>query len=135
MNRVVALTAGMIFCLGSARVWGQPLPEFRHADSLSRGFASALRSISSPALEERKALRRSLQQRGHATSVRSSLEADGLTALLALLRARLQVALSISHRPLSVHYEIKRPPGWPRLYYEVVLTDDWSFPADPWRKP
>jgi hypothetical protein len=135
VSRLAALTAGLLLCLTLSRGQDTSRPDLQGTDSLSRGFARALREITSPELEERKALRRSLQQRGYATALQSSLEGDGLSALLAILRAHLQIALNIPHTPLTVHYLIKRPPGWPDLYYEVVLTDDWSFPDDPWRKP
>jgi hypothetical protein len=114
---------------------GTARPDLQGTDSLSAGFARALRGMTSPELEERKASRRALQQRGYATALQASLEGDGFSALLAALRAHLQIALHIPHTPLTVHYLIKRPPGWPDLYYEVVLADDWSFPEDPWRKP
>ena len=91
--------------------------------------------MTSPELEQRKAQRRSLQQRGYATALQSALEGDGLSALLAIVRAHVQIALHMPHTPLSIHYPIKRPPGWPPLYYEVVLSDDWSFPDDPWYVP
>ena len=143
MSRFAALTAGLLLCAALSVAQGTTGPDLQNTarpdlqgtDSLSRGFARALREKTSPELEERKARRRALQQRGYATALQSSLEGDGLSALLVMLRAHLQIALHIPHTPLSVYYLIKRPPGWPDLYYEVVLTDDWSFPDDPWRKP
>lgn len=91
--------------------------------------------MTSPQLEQRKAERRLLQQRGYATALRSALEGDGILALLSMLRAHAQIAFHIPHTPLSVFYPIKRPTGWPPLYYEVALSDDWSFPDDPWGPP
>jgi hypothetical protein len=120
-----------------------------HADSLAstylRAYQLAARTLTSPQLEQRKELRRSLQQRGYATALQSCLEGDGLFAMLAILRAHLQVALHIPHTPITLYVPIKQQPSWdeklpghlssPTRHFDITLAEDWSFPDDPWRKP
>jgi hypothetical protein len=136
VNRTAALTVGLILFASNLDAQDHHLRvDQQHTDSLTQGLAQALRGLTSPELEQRKARRRSLQQRGYATALQAELEGDYLSGLLAIVRAHLQIALHLPHTPLSVFYPVKRPPGWPPLFYEVVLSDDWSFPHDPWRKP
>ncbi len=104
-----------------------------------------LRSLSSPALEQRKAMRRVLQRTGYANVLADVLRRDGTGALLSLVRLNAQVSFSLSHRPIELYFPIEAPPdsalGAARIFpfypksppFGVQLYDDWSMPEDPWR--
>ena len=104
-----------------------------------------LRSLSSPALEQRKAMRRVLQRTGYANVLADVLRRDGAGALLSLVRLNAQVSYSLSHRPIELYFPIEAPPdsarGAARLFpfypksppFGVQLYDDWTMPEDPWR--
>lgn len=104
-----------------------------------------LRSLSSPALEKRKAARRDLQRAGYANVLADVLRRDGAGALLSLVRLNAQVSYSLSHRPIELYVPIESPPdsalGAARIFpvypksppFKVQLHDDWSMPEDPWR--
>ena len=104
-----------------------------------------LRSLSSPALEQRRAARRVLQRAGYANVLADVLRRDGAGAFLSLVRLNAQVSYSISHRPIEVSIPIEAPPdsarGAARIFplystsppFRVQLYDDWSMPEDPWR--
>lgn len=120
-------------------------PDLVDTDSLSRGFRKAVASLSSPELERRKAERRRLQKRGYCTVVQACGESDALSAVLALLRTHAQLAIHLPHTPLAVHVPIQHTPSWTDSltpfvtygggYYSFTLTEDWSFPDDPWASP
>jgi len=117
-------------------------PDLADADSLSLAFQKAARSLSSPQLETRKAERLRLQRRGYCAVLQACGESDAISAMLALLRTRAQVAIHMPHTPLSVHVPIHHVPSWSdslspfstygSTYYTFTLTEDWSIPADPW---
>ena len=104
-----------------------------------------LRSLSSPALEQRKATRRVLQRAGYANVLADVLRRDGAGAFLSLVRLNAQVSYSVSHRPIEVYIPIEAPPdsarGAARIFpfysksppFRVQLYDDWTMPEDPWR--
>ncbi len=104
-------------------------------------WSLAVQSMTSPALEQRKAMRRTLQQNGYVTVLREILRRDGPGALLAYLRLRGQIDLGMSHRQLYIYVPVQRPEPaktfpWssapPSAPVAVPLHDDWTFPADPW---
>ena len=122
------------------------IPELdgRSADSLSALLLRQLASISSPALEARKAARLKVQKAGYANVLADALDGDGLGAFLSMTRMNAQVEFTISHRQLSIQVPIAppksslTPPPYVFIYksapWEIPLLDDWSMPEDPWNR-
>ena len=139
---VVAILLAALGCCGpigrAQYTSGQP-----DADSLAQAYERSLSSLTSPQLEERESLRRSLQQRGYASVVYDLCRNDPLSALLSHLRTAAQLRWFIPHTTLYVYLPVRQPPqqsrmrgftGAPSPPIAVPLRDDWSFPEDPWRK-
>jgi len=116
----------------------------RQWDSLSSGFRSEVRRLTSPQLEKRKAARLELQRRGYVNTLAGVISADGLDALLAFVRSRLQLEFSLPHEPIAMEFPLVGPDDIPRNArgfvslgqgtFSITLADDWTFPVDPWEK-
>jgi hypothetical protein len=115
-----------------------------NVDSLARYYREAVKSLTSPQLQQRKALRLKLQRRGYVTVLQAAVDNDPLAALLAYIRVHAQVALFIPHNQIMVHTRIETTrtkeshlPGFTTYgndeYMYFTLQDDWSFPEDPWQ--
>lgn len=165
LTLLIAVSTVLIICFGRS---SSGIPQLRNnrtlsesssgsetresTDSLSQEYWRALSLLSTPKLEERKQLLRSCQQRGYANTLAEVLRSDGLGALLAFLRTRLQIEYSISHELVMVDISAKLqlPPDsnnfLPRNKQTIVLPTrpnqpmriglglDWEFPEDPWRR-
>lgn len=112
-------------------------------DTAATGFSRAIRSFSSPALEERQAARRALQRAGYADVLAGLVRLDAAAALGSLIRVNAQVEFRLSHRPLYLYIPIT-PAGSdsllpPSLFFfrsppmAIELAEDWSMPGDPWK--
>jgi hypothetical protein len=109
------------------------------------GFLRALRSLTTPELEQRKHNRREMQQRHYAEILYEVVQMDPEGALLTSLRSQAQLELRLPNIPLTVAIPVKQPPppraglpgftGSPAAPYVVALFEDRRFPVDPWRAP
>ena len=102
-----------------------------YSDSAARGFALAISKLTSPALEERKRIRCELQRTGYSNVLMDVLANDGLSAMLSYFKVTWHIDFSMSHRPIIIQIPIVEGQG---KTYDVALSDDWTFPADPWKK-
>ena len=96
-----------------------------------------------------------MQRSGYSNVLKDALKADGLSALISYVKTKLNIEYSISHRPLSIQIPIggakeKKSTGFNRKppnqieqvitesnaeqFWEATLYDNWTFPADPWKK-
>jgi hypothetical protein len=129
----------------------QPLSPAQPVDSSSlSASAAALREnfkrLSSPELERRKAVRRSIQQRGYVSVLRDVVAGDGIGALLAFLRLHAQLEFHLPNNILFVYARVperahsaweQRIPGTsgvPSAPVAIPLYEDLTFPVDPWHK-
>jgi hypothetical protein len=126
---------------------GQPerraIPTFDTSDA--RAFQQAIRSLTTPALEERKRNRREMQQRLYAEVLYGLVQMDAVGSLLASMRSQAQLEFQLPQTPLSITIPIKQPqavppklPGFtgaPSPPYVVTLFEDKRFPVDPWGLP
>ena len=109
---------------------------------VNRDFKDAIRSLTSPALEQRKKSRREFQQRHYAEILYELAMMDAPGALLAAVRSRTQLELQLPSTPLTVTIPVNQPPppplglpgftGQPSPPMVVPLFEDRRFPADPW---
>jgi hypothetical protein len=107
------------------------LPATENTDSLAVEFRTALSTLTSPALEERKRTRKQMQRNGYAAALLNMIGQDGLTAALVFARMKLHLEYAISHRQLYVHVPVVRGEG---RTVALPLSDDWTFPLDPWKR-
>jgi hypothetical protein len=103
----------------------------RNVDSLAAIVQKAISAMTSPAMEERKRIRRNMQREGYANVLIDALSQDGLMSLISFLKTQLHIEYAISHRPIIVNVPIVGGEG---KTLEVALPDDWGFPVDPWKK-
>ena len=114
------------------------------SDSLSARLRVQLDTLTSPAMEARKAERRTLQQRGYADVLAAVLDDDGVGAFLSLARMNAQIEYTMSHRTLFVFGAVapsdssRQLPPFLFTYksgpWQLPLSDDWSMPEDPWKR-
>jgi hypothetical protein len=97
-------------------------------DSLAKVLNINISALTTPEFEQRKELRRSIQRKGYSNVLMDVLSHDAVSALVSFVKMRLHIEYSISHRPLSVYARTARGT------FAIPLPDDWSFPADPWKK-
>jgi hypothetical protein len=100
--------------------------------------------LTSPALVQRRAGRLDLQRRGYVHTLSAAVRGNGLDALLAFIRTRLQLEFSLPHEPLVIQFPLVEPDQIPRnsrgffslgqRTFSVALSEDWTFPVDPWEK-
>lgn len=113
-------------------------------DSAAVEFANAVRKLTSPALEERKASRRAMQKFGYASALAEEVRGDGLAAFASYARLNMQVQFALWHRELIVYLsapqaarEDTMAAHWLSTFgggpMPVTLFDDWSMPEDPWK--
>lgn len=100
-------------------------------DSLAQALNIQLSELTSPQLEERKRIRRKMQQNGYAIVLTDVVAGDELNAIISYLKTRLHIEYAISHQPLSLRIRIERGEG---KVWDIPLHDDWTFPRDPWKK-
>lgn len=148
------LACGIAAGLSHGRALAQPI-SMQHMDSLARRFNIQLTKLTSPALEERKRVRLAMQRSGYSNVLKDALNGDGLSALISYMKTKLNIEYSISHRPLSIQIPIggakkekntgfsRKPPNQieriiteskAEQFWEATLYDNWTFPADPWKK-
>lgn len=101
----------------------------RNLDSLARLYNISVSKLTSPELEERKRIRREMQRSCYANVLSDVLAHDALSALISYVKVKLQIEYSISHRPILLFAR----QGDGRME-PFVLSDDWTFPEDPWKK-
>jgi hypothetical protein len=138
------LIVGALMPVCMTLVQAQPVMGERQWDSLSAGYFRQLSRLSSPALEARKANRLDLQRRGYANTLAATIRGNGLDALLAFIRMKIQLEFSLPHEPLVLVFPIVQPEHIPRSAQgffsfgqqsmSVTLSEDWTFPEDPWHK-
>jgi hypothetical protein len=127
---------------GDAAVFrAQDLP----ADTSGRALSRSFQSLTSPPMEQRKALRRTLQQQGYANTLYDLVRTDPLSALLSYARVHAQIEWSVPHTGLFLYVPVLQPPprdhhlpgftGAPSSPWGIPLYDDWTFPVDPWARP
>lgn len=115
------------------------------ADTSGQALSRALGSLTSPQIEQRKALRRSLQQQGYANTLYDLVRTDPLSTLLSYARVHAQIEWSVPHTVLFLYVPVLQPPprehrlpgftGAPSPPMGFPLSDDWTFPVDPWARP
>jgi hypothetical protein len=133
MRRMLMLALLLTGCQASR-------PALDSADS--RGFQHAIQRLSTPALEQRKHNRRTMQQRHYAEVLYELVQMDAPGALLASLRSQTQLELQLPNMPLTMTIPVRQPPpprpgmpgftGAPSPPLVVTLHEDRTFPADPW---
>ena len=111
-----------------------PRSKYPVDDSLAitkmRNLHQYLLNIRSPELARRKEERRVLQRQGYARMLMDVLNDDGLSALLSYVKVKLQLDFVLSNQP-----PIYLMRGDPKFgIQELVIPEDWSFPADPWNR-
>jgi hypothetical protein len=123
---VLAIVIALIVCTTIVLASAQ-----QDLDSLARALNLEIAKLTSPALEQRKRIRRDMQRSGYATVLSDVLAADSFSAIIAFIRMKLQIEYSISHRPVSLRIKVERGEG---KVWSIPLSDDWSFPENPWEK-
>ncbi len=103
----------------------------QNLDSLAKLLNIEISKLTSPALQERKHIRREMQRKCYANVLSNVLSQDGLSAIISFIKTKLQSEYSISHRPITLFVRIERSGG---KVLTIPLSDDWSFPIDPWKK-
>ena len=103
----------------------------RNLDSLATLYNIGISKLTSPALEARKQARREMQRKCYTDALMDALANDGLSSAISYLKGKLQIEYSISHRPIIIQIPIQGGEG---RTYDVALQDDWTFPANPWKK-
>ena len=150
MRGALLATLLLLFPL-SAPAGEPPRPPLRaaapadEADSLGAEYRRRLSLLTSPELEKRMANRRKVQREGYAGVVSGVVRRDGLGALLAYARMRLQLEFSlpndvlIAYFPLlhdaSLQDSLSASTTFGSRLYGVPLIEDRSFPRDPWGGP
>jgi hypothetical protein len=117
----------------------------RLTDSLENEFRRAVAQITSEELQARNSRRRRLQKEGYAGVLAEVVSHDGVGALMAYARMRLQLEFSLPSDLLIAYYPISVTPSMqdslPGLttfgsrLYGIPLVEDRSFPPDPWGTP
>jgi hypothetical protein len=143
----VTIALAVFFALGLplADVPAQHKPMEENLDSLSQSFRSLTRSLTTPEFERRKQVLRLYQRRGYVQVLYDVVAEDGLSALLSLLKVNAQIAYHLPHDRLVIHIppagspqtEGKNPWHFltrPSQPFDVALTQEWTFPEDPWRE-
>jgi hypothetical protein len=151
--RAACLVLLLFLCPLSTRAEAPPRPprgaaapeDGRASDSLAAEYRRRVDLLTSPELEKRKSDRRRVQRRGYAAVLAGVVRRDGLGALLAYARLRLQLEYSLPHDVLIAYYPVLRReslqdslPGFTTFgsgLYGVPLREDRSFPRDPWENP
>lgn len=100
-------------------------------DRLAQEFRTQLKTLTSPALEERRRTRAGIQRNGYANTLMNVLGQDAVAAAVAYARMKLLIEYAVSHRPLFISVPVARGEG---RMVALALIDDWSFPADPWKR-
>lgn len=103
----------------------------RNLDSLATLYNIGISKLTSPELEARKQVRLEMQRKCYTDALMDALANDGLSSAISYLKGKLHIEYSISHRPLIVQFPI---PGGEGKTWPVALQDDWTFPANPWKK-
>ncbi len=116
-----------LICAGNSR--SQDLTPGYFLDSLqseSQIIEKNINRLAPPEYFERQETLRSFQRRGYAEVLHSVCRLDGLSAVLAYVKMKLQIEYSLEHAPV----------GFATLTGEwIELPIDWRFPADPWKRP
>ncbi|MBX2992505.1 MAG: hypothetical protein KF749_15235 [Bacteroidetes bacterium] len=130
MNRIFILffVMGLLYSRSASQ---SPSLSQSDLDSLAQAFNIQISELTSPQLEERKRIRREMQQKGYAIVLTDVLAGDGVNAIISYLKTKLQIEFAISHQPLSLRITIDRGEG---KVWDIPLPDDWTFPDDPWKK-
>lgn len=98
-------------------------------DSLESWTSFILAHVSEYApkgLRAEKRMRDRFYRRGYSAILRSVAAGDEFGSLLAWVRVNLQIAYSMEHK---IFWIVPPETGG-----GVAFPDDWSFPADPWKK-
>ena len=122
---------------------GESAPSFAPDDSAAEAFRHAVRHMSSPELEERKANRLTLQRRGYAAVLHDVVRRDPIGALFATIRTKAQLDIHLPQNTLyaivpvnapgnTSKFQVFSPPASGPMM--IPLFEDRSFPEDPWRK-
>lgn len=140
----VLTCAGTSACPVMASAQPKPPDDDVRADSLARAYREASRTFTTPELERRMAARRAVQRNGYCASLAGVLRRDAVDALFSYLRMRLQLEFSLPHDQLFAYvpsrYVVEALPGVPPVVGApnamtvVPLSEDRSFPQDPWKR-
>ncbi len=103
----------------------------QNLDSLATLYNTATSKLTSPALEERKRIRKEMQRSGYANVLMDIVGQNSFSALISFIKVKLLIEYSISHRPLTISVPIAGDKGG---YWVFALSDDWIFPVNPWEK-
>lgn len=97
--------------------------------SISQYISEHIDELAPTGFKEQKRVRRGFQQQGYSNILYDVLNQDGFGALLSLIKTNLHVEYSMPHITYWIFptYPKKGGPAFP-------CPDDWSFPADPWKK-
>ena len=137
------LAALIAFTLSNDAGTSSPEVDSALSESARAEFRRHLDSLTTPALEARKAARREVQRRGYANVLADVLSDDGVGSVLSLSRMNAELEYTISHHPLSIYVPIvpsessRALPPWFFTYksgpLNIKLHDDWSMPENPWK--
>jgi hypothetical protein len=148
--------------LGVMLLISAPLVSFQlldpdKSDSTASVYRKASAVLTTPESGRRLEERREMQRHGYASTLHDAIRYDGLSALIAYIRVKIQIEYSLDHTPIyyNASADLPDPPtakrsGTPSFSeriisllesrtpntgpaYETVL-EDWSFPPDPWKK-
>lgn len=103
----------------------------QNLDSLAAALNTKYAQVTSPALEQRKSDRKNIQRKGYSNILCDELMNDGFGALLSFIKTKIHIEYSIPHRPLALYVPIERSGG---KVWSIPLSDDWTFPINPWEK-
>ncbi len=131
-NSVPIIAIVLLGLLSTSKLNAQPqLLATRNLDSLARLYNVGLSKLTSPALEARKKARQTMQRQCYTNVLMDASMNDGFSSVLSYIKGKLQIEYSISHRPIIIQIPIEGGEG---RTYDVALSDDWTFPANPWKK-
>ena len=114
------------------------------SDSAVSAYKKASAGLSTPESKRRKQERREVQRHGYTSTLLQVVRQDGISALIAYARMRLQIEYSLDHAPIYYKASVEFPEGPssallrsytldPGPVY-FTIPEDWSFPRDPWKK-
>lgn len=104
-------------------------PWFDSSQTLNQYIKEHLDEMTPPEVKKRQGIRRAFQQRGYCNVLYDILNQDGLGAFISLVKVNLQLEYSLVHKTVWII-----PPDPKGRFPGIPFPEDWSFPADPWKK-
>ena len=114
------------------------------SDSAVSAYKKASAGLSTPESKRRKQERREVQRHGYTSTLLQVVRQDGISALIAYARMRLQIEYSLDQAPIYYKASAEFPGGPSSALLQsytfgsepvyIAIPEDWSFPRDPWKK-